>query len=59
MLRVQSRIEKLEKTHRVSQFVAPDITVVFIDSDGVVKSELRLTGGGREWVRYEEGSATK
>jgi hypothetical protein len=29
-------------------------TVVFIDVDGVVKSELRFKNGQREWIRYEE-----
>jgi hypothetical protein len=53
------RIERLEKAHRVSQTVAPNLTVVFIDVDGVVRSELRLVEGRREWVRYDEGDPAK
>jgi hypothetical protein len=59
MRRVESRIERLEKAHRVSQTVAPNLTVVFIDVDGVVRSELRLVEGRREWVRYDEGDPAK
>jgi hypothetical protein len=59
MRRVKSRIERLEKAHRVSQTVAPDLTVVFIDVDGVVRSELHLAEGRREWIRYDEGALAK
>ena len=59
MRRVISRIERLEKAHRVSQTVAPNITVVFIDVDGVVRSELHFVDGKREWTRYDEGDSAK
>jgi hypothetical protein len=52
MLRAQRRIERLEKSFALSRGAkAVDMTVVFIDTDGVVKSELRLSNGRREWIR--------
>jgi hypothetical protein len=54
MLKVQRRIESLEKSFALSRGAKKlDITVVFIDTDGVVKSELRLRDGKREWIRGE------
>ena len=54
MLKVQHRIERLEKTVGLSRGAKElNTTVVFIDTDGVVKSELRLRDGKGEWIRGE------
>jgi len=54
MLKVQRRIERLEKTVALSRGAKKfDTTVVFIDTDGVVKSTLRLRDGKRDWIRGE------
>ena len=54
MLKAQRRIERLEQSFAISRAAKKiDITVVFIDTDGVVKSTLRLVDGKREWIRGE------
>jgi hypothetical protein len=51
MLKVQRRIEKLEKALGVSDRpLHVDSTILFIDSDGAVTSMLRFKKGRQEWI---------
>jgi hypothetical protein len=54
LLKVQRRIERLEESFAYALSAKTiDTTIVFIDTDGVVKSTLRLWDGKPEWVRGE------
>jgi uncharacterized membrane protein (UPF0127 family) len=54
MVKAFHRIEKLEKALRLSNHALHfETDVVFIDSDGVVKSILRLREGQQEWIKGE------
>jgi hypothetical protein len=55
MLRVQRRIEKLQKKFGLSDLVHPfEHRIVFIDSDGSVdRRQLLISVGRMEWVEGE------
>jgi hypothetical protein len=55
MVSARRRIERMKKSLALSRAAMNfKATVVFIDVDGVVKKELRLANGHREWITYGE-----
>jgi hypothetical protein len=54
MLRIQRRIEKLERALSVSEHISSlEFTIDFIDADGKVASTMVLSEGVTRWDRRE------
>ena len=57
MLKVERRIEKLQRAYGISDRIPPEEhRIVFIDGDGRISETLVLSEGRQEWI---EGDASE
>jgi hypothetical protein len=52
MLRIEGRIDKLERAFHISDRIPPwEHRIVFIDSKGIVSETLLISEGRQEWIK--------